>query len=88
MRLPGLPMCAQCSAAIAVALELGIDAAIHQTAPSFGGVSRRFQEIAAVGGVTVVDDYAHHPTEIQMTLQAARQRYPGRRSGLWQLHYI
>ncbi|MBT8397402.1 MAG: UDP-N-acetylmuramate--L-alanine ligase, partial [Gemmatimonadetes bacterium] len=43
------------------------------------GVSRRFQVLGEVGGVTVVDDYAHHPSEIEATLDAARDRFPGRR---------
>jgi UDP-N-acetylmuramate--alanine ligase len=43
--------------------------------------------IGEEGGVTVIDDYAHHPTEIAATLQAARQRYPGRRLwAIWQPH--
>ncbi len=45
----------------------------------FGGVDRRFQRLCDVAGVTIVDDYAHHPTEIVATLQAARASYPGRR---------
>jgi UDP-N-acetylmuramate--alanine ligase len=46
---------------------------------SFGGVERRFQHLGDVRGITIVDDYAHHPTEISATLQAARSSYPGRR---------
>jgi len=45
----------------------------------FGGVDRRFQHLFDIAGVTIVDDYAHHPTEIAATLQAARASYPGRR---------
>jgi len=45
----------------------------------FGGVDRRFQRLCDVVGVTIIDDYAHHPTEIVATLQAARASYPGRR---------
>ena len=45
----------------------------------FGGVERRFQRLCDVAGVTIVDDYAHHPTEIMATLQAARASYPERR---------
>jgi UDP-N-acetylmuramate--alanine ligase len=45
----------------------------------FGGVERRFQRLYDVAGVTIVDDYAHHPTEIEATLQAARASYPNRR---------
>src|SRR5439155_24872247 len=40
---------------------------------------RRFEVKGTAGGVTVVDDYAHHPTEIAATLEAARRRFPGRR---------
>src|SRR5207247_1526015 len=43
------------------------------------GVGRRFERVGEVGGVMVVDDYAHHPTEVQATLAAARQAFPGRR---------
>ncbi len=52
-------------------IRLGLDA--------FHGVGRRFQLLGEADGVTVVDDYAHHPTEIRATLQAARSRFPGRR---------
>ena len=43
---------------------------------SFHGVGRRFEVLGEAGGVTVIDDYAHHPSEIRATLQAVRQRYP------------
>jgi UDP-N-acetylmuramate--alanine ligase len=46
---------------------------------AFGGVERRFQRLGEARGVAVVDDYAHHPTEIRATLAAARAAYPGRR---------
>ncbi|HXG41774.1 MAG TPA: cyanophycin synthetase, partial [Dehalococcoidia bacterium] len=45
----------------------------------FRGVHRRFEVLGEARGVTVVDDYAHHPTEVEATLAAARQRFPGRR---------
>ena len=45
----------------------------------FHGVARRLEELGSRGGVTVVDDFAHHPTAVGKTLQALRQRYPGRR---------
>ncbi len=54
----------------------------EQMAPglaSFVGAERRFQRLGTVHGVTVVDDYAHHPTEIRATLSAARLAFPGRR---------
>jgi UDP-N-acetylmuramate--alanine ligase len=55
---------------------------VEQMAPglaSFAGTERRFQRLGDAGGVTVVDDYAHHPTEIRATLSAARLAFPGRR---------
>lgn len=45
----------------------------------FGGVQRRLQELGTLAGVTVVDDFAHHPTAVAATLEALRRRYPGRR---------
>ena len=63
-------------AAIIIALELGISKeAIHDGLLSFTGTKRRFEYKGKVGNVTIIDDYAHHPTEIKATLQAAT-RYP------------
>ncbi len=60
-------------AAIAVGCELDVDPEIMRSALSeFRGASRRFEVLGTAGGVTVVDDYAHHPTEIRATLAAAR----------------
>ena len=67
-------------AAIAVGQELGIDeATIARGLAKFLGVDRRFQILGQVEGAIIVDDYAHHPTEIRATLNAARMGYPGRR---------
>ena len=67
-------------AAIAVGRELGIDAdVIAAGLARFMGVDRRFQILGQYGGAIVVDDYAHHPTEIRATLSAARRGYPNRR---------
>jgi UDP-N-acetylmuramate--alanine ligase len=53
----------------------------------FTGTSRRFEIRGEQNGVLVIDDYAHHPTEIRATLAAARSRYPGRRIiAVWQPH--
>ena len=53
----------------------------------FSGTGRRFEVKGEVKGVTVIDDYAHHPTEIRATLAAAKARYPGRRIwAVWQPH--
>lgn len=68
------------TAAIAVALQAGagIDAARRALA-AFRGVARRFDLRAEIGGVIVLDDYAHHPTEIAATIATARARYPDQR---------
>jgi UDP-N-acetylmuramate--alanine ligase len=84
VNLPGTHNVLNALAAIAVALELGIDpAAISRALALFQGVERRLQHVAEIetqaGPVTLVDDYAHHPTEIIATLEALRQAYPGRR---------
>lgn len=88
IRLPGQHNVRNALAALIVALELEIDfAQACRALAGFGGVQRRFQLIGEAGGVTVIDDYAHHPTEIRATLAAARQRYPGRRLwAVWQPH--
>ncbi len=88
LRLPGDHNVRNALAAMAAALDLGLDfATIRQALADFGGMKRRFQVTGEVGGVTVIDDYAHHPTEIRATLAAARQRYPGRRLwAVWQPH--
>ena len=66
--------------AIAVARELGISASVTATAlAKFLGVDRRFQILGKYAGALIVDDYAHHPTEIRATLTAARRGYPKRR---------
>src|SRR5881227_1388530 len=67
-------------AAIAVARELGVSAdATAAGIAKFLGVDRRFQILGDYNGALVVDDYAHHPTEIKATLDAARGGYPERR---------
>ncbi|HXC24620.1 MAG TPA: UDP-N-acetylmuramate--L-alanine ligase [Gemmatimonadaceae bacterium] len=67
-------------AAIAVGIALGTTVpAMAPGLAAFTGVERRFQRIGEIGGITIVDDYAHHPTEIVATLQAARLAFPSRR---------
>ncbi len=67
-------------AALGVILALGLDPrAAAPTLAAFPGVERRFQTVGESAGVTVVDDYAHHPTEVKATLEAARQAFEGRR---------
>jgi len=53
----------------------------------YSGSSRRFEVIGEVAGITIIDDYAHHPSKISATLSAARVRYPHRRLVVvWQPH--
>ncbi len=59
-------------------MGFSIDAAARAV-ESFTGVGRRFDLKGEIDGITVIDDYAHHPEEIRATIQAARERFPGRR---------
>jgi UDP-N-acetylmuramate: L-alanyl-gamma-D-glutamyl-meso-diaminopimelate ligase len=71
---------ANCVAAIAVARSRGVSVAdIQRGIASFAGVRRRQELRGVAGGVTVLDDYAHHPTAVRETLRALRTRYPKRR---------
>ena len=84
LNLPGTHNVRNALAAIAVASELGIDdAAVLRALETFQGVDRRLQHIGeadtAVGRLTIIDDYGHHPTEVAATLEALRQGYAGRR---------
>ena len=80
LAMPGRHNVRNALAATAVALELGLPFARIQAAlEGFGGVDRRFSERADVGGVLIIDDYGHHPVEIQATLAAAAEGYEGRR---------
>jgi UDP-N-acetylmuramate--alanine ligase len=74
-------------AAIAVAIELGLDdATIQKGFAAFGGVKRRFTEVGETGGVTIIDDYGHHPVEIRAVLSAAREGAVGRVIAVVQPH--
>lgn len=88
LRVPGEHNVRNALAAIIVATDLGVDfQGIRQGLAEFGGMGRRFQVLGEVGNVTIIDDYAHHPTEIKATLGAARQQFPGRRIwAVWQPH--
>ncbi|MBQ7884100.1 MAG: UDP-N-acetylmuramate--L-alanine ligase [Phascolarctobacterium sp.] len=73
--------------AFAAAREMGIATeSILASLAKFGGAKRRFETKGKVGGVWIVDDYAHHPTEIEVTLKAARQTQPKRLLCLFQPH--
>ena len=74
-------------AAIAVAIELGLDdVTIQKGFGAFGGVKRRFTKVGEVGGVTIIDDYGHHPVEIRAVLSAAREGVEGRVIAVVQPH--
>ena len=77
LRVPGIHNARNAAAAITAAVLLGEHAdAAAEAAGTFLGAARRFQIRGTVKQVTVVDDYAHHPTEIAALLDAARRRYP------------
>src|SRR5260221_6348502 len=70
-------------AAIGVAQEMGLpDDTIRRALGAFGGVKRRFTKTGEAHGITVIDDYGHHPVEIAVTLRAARQAYGGSGRGI------
>jgi UDP-N-acetylmuramate--alanine ligase len=80
LQIPGLHNLRNATAALGVVVALGGDPRPALAAlEAFRGVGRRFERLGTFAGVTLVDDYAHHPTEIRATLAAARQAYPGRR---------
>jgi len=80
LAVPGLHNLRNAAAALAVLHALGADVQAGARAlAEFRGVGRRFERLGNAGGVTVVDDYAHHPTEVTATLAAARQAFPGQR---------
>jgi UDP-N-acetylmuramate--alanine ligase len=80
LSVPGIHNLWNALAALAVARYCNVSA--QESLASLGkfpGIARRFELKGEVNGITVVDDYAHHPTEIMATLSAARNRYPDRR---------
>jgi UDP-N-acetylmuramate--alanine ligase len=73
LQIPGEHNTLNAAAAAAVGLELDVPVeTIREALAAFGGVDRRFQIKGSEGGITVIDDYGHHPTEIRATLAAAR----------------
>ena len=84
LNLPGIHMAKNAAAAIAVAMEEGIDDdSIKRALKNFAGVGRRFQRYGKLmspqGLVSLVDDYGHHPSEVQATIDAVRRGWPTRR---------
>ncbi len=78
--LPGRFNVENALGAIAAARQLGVDpAVIRQSLANFGGINRRFQVTPCANAVVIVDDYAHHPTAIAVTLEATRRHFAGQR---------
>jgi UDP-N-acetylmuramate--alanine ligase len=88
LRVPGTHNVANALAALIVVDYLGVSLADALAAlVTFTGASRRFEVRGTTGGVTVIDDYAHHPTAIRLTLEAAKATYPGACIwAVWQPH--
>jgi len=78
--MPGRHNVQNALAAIAVGAELGIEFRTMEVAlATFAGVHRRLEKVGERSGVTVFDDYGHHPTEVRVTIEALRQAYPAAR---------
>lgn len=88
LQVPGEHNVRNALAVLSVVDELGFSVErAAQALQEFRGAGRRFEVLGEYRGVTLIDDYAHHPTEIRATLAGARQRYPGRRLWVvWQPH--
>ena len=87
LRVPGRHNVANALAALAAGLELGAPLdACAQALADYRGAGRRFEVLTEAAGVTVVDDYAHHPTEVAATLRAARERGARRVLAVFQPH--
>jgi len=88
LQIPGEHNVRNALGVIAVHHLLGTNVNVAaQSLAEFMGTGRRFDVIGEINGVTVIDDYAHHPTKIKATLAAAHTRYPGRRIvAVWQPH--
>lgn len=88
LRVPGLHNVYNALAVLAVIDLLGLSPrAAAKSLREFSGAGRRFDVLADVAGIVVIDDYAHHPTEIKATLQAARAMYPQHQIwAVWQPH--
>jgi UDP-N-acetylmuramate--alanine ligase len=85
--MPGRHNALNATAAIAVARDLGIsDDMIRKALSSFGGVKRRFTRTGEWSGVTIIDDYGHHPVEIAAVLRAARESSKGQVIAVMQPH--
>ncbi|MHB0939759.1 MAG: UDP-N-acetylmuramate--L-alanine ligase [Armatimonadota bacterium] len=87
LHVPGVHNISNATGAAALALELGADfASVQRALAAFPGMHRRFERVGKVRGVMLVDDYAHHPTEIRATLAAARAAFSGKIVAVFQPH--
>jgi UDP-N-acetylmuramate--alanine ligase len=88
LRIPGEYNALNALAVLCVADALGINWEVaRRSLERFKGTARRFEVLGDAAGIVVIDDYAHHPTQIRQVLAAARQRYPGRRIiAAWEPH--
>lgn len=88
LSVPGMHNVMNALVTLGIFHSLGLDIqSVANSLTEFSGTSRRFDILGEVNRITIIDDYAHHPTEIQATLQAARSRYPGRKIwAIWQPH--
>lgn len=88
LAVPGVHNALNATAAVVAALQLGVEPCeAGSVLTGFRGALRRFEVKGERGGITVIDDYAHHPTEIRATLSAARGRYGDRRIwAVWEPH--
>ncbi|KIC14169.1 UDP-N-acetylmuramate--L-alanine ligase [Leisingera sp. ANG-DT] len=85
--MPGDHNVSNALSAVAVARHLGMNSTeIREALAAFGGVNRRFTKVGEVNGVTIIDDYGHHPVEIAAVLKAARQASEGRVIAVHQPH--
>lgn len=79
LQLPGVHNLMNATAALVVSLELGLDVTrLQQNLPIISGVERRYQLVGENNSVTVIDDYAHHPTAVALTLETAKKQFPNR----------
>jgi len=87
LKVPGIHNVLNAMAAIAVGREIGLEfRGIVKALGEFAGAKRRFEVVGKLNGITVIDDYAHHPTEITATIRAARQFHKNRLIVIFQPH--
>ncbi len=80
LKVPGIHNAKNAGAAVIACMKLGVSQdKIAEGLLMFGGTKRRFELVGDIGGIRVIDDYAHHPKEIKATIAAAREWYPKRK---------